>query len=112
MIAAHGVPPDLLARLLIIPTRAYDPGEIKTIIQLRARTEGLNLADAALDKVAQHGVNVSLRYALQLLTPAHILARVNGRQEIGVDEVNECEELFLDARRSAGMINTEEYIIA
>jgi RuvB-like protein 1 (pontin 52) len=112
VIAAHGVPPDLLARLLIIPTRAYDPGEIKTIIQLRARTEGLNLADAALDKVAQHGVNVSLRYALQLLTPAHILARVNGRQEIGVDEVNECEELFLDARRSAGMINTEEYIIA
>jgi RuvB-like protein 1 (pontin 52) len=112
VIAAHGVPPDLLARLLIIPTRPYNPEEIKTIIQLRARTEGLNLADAALDKVAQHGVKVSLRYALQLLTPAHILARVNGRQEIGVDEVNECEGLFLDARRSAGMINTEEYIIA
>lgn len=112
VVAAHGVPPDLLARLLIIPTHPYTPTEIKTIIQLRARTEGLTLADPALDKVAQHGAKVSLRYALQLLTPAHILARVNGRKEIGLDEVNECEELFIDARRSAGMITTEDYIIA
>ena len=112
VVAAHGVPPDLLARLLIIPTHPYSPSEIKTIIQLRARTEGLSIAEPALDQVAQHGVKVSLRYALQLLTPAHILARVNGRQEIGLDEVRECEELFLDAKRSAEMINSEDYIIA
>lgn len=112
VIAAHGIPPDLLARLLIIPTHPYAPTEIKTIIQLRARTEGLTLTDPALDQIAQHGVKVSLRYALQLLTPAHILARVNGRQEIGLDEVKECEDLFLDARRSAGLISSEEYIIA
>src|SRR4051794_21538543 len=63
----HGIPPDLLARLLIIPTHPYSPTEISSIVRTRARTEGVSIADAALDKVAQIGVKVSLRYALQLL---------------------------------------------
>ena len=33
IVAAHGIPPDLLARLLIIPTNAYDADEIKRIIK-------------------------------------------------------------------------------
>lgn len=112
VIAAHGIPPDLLARLLIIPTPAYSPDEIKTIIQLRAKTEGLAIADPALARVADHGVTVSLRYALQLLTPANILARASGKKEITVDEVTECEDLFIDARRSAAGMGTENYIVA
>lgn len=108
IVAAHGIPPDLLARLLIIPTHPYTPEEIKTIIRLRARTEGLNITDAALDKVAEHGAKVSLRYALQLLTPASILARVNGRPgAIDVADVAECEELFIDAKRSAELAGQE-----
>ncbi len=98
---AHGVPPDLLARLLIIPTHPYNASEVQTIIRLRAKTEGLSLSEAALEKVAQHGTSVSLRYALQLLTPCSILAKVNGRSEIAVEDVAECEDLFIDARRSA-----------
>ncbi|KAK5466156.1 RuvB ATP-dependent DNA helicase pontin, partial [Exophiala xenobiotica] len=101
---AHGVPPDLLARLLIIPTHAYNESEVQTIIRLRAKTEGLAISDAALQKVAQHGTNVSLRYALQLLTPSSILAKVNGRQEIAPEDVAECEDLFIDARRSAKVV--------
>ncbi|KAH0841311.1 RuvB-like helicase 1 [Fonsecaea monophora] len=101
---AHGVPPDLLARLLIIPTHPYNASEVQTIIRLRAKTEGLSISEPALEKVAQHGTNVSLRYALQLLTPSSILAKVNGRQEIGVEDVAECEDLFIDARRSAKVV--------
>ena len=112
LIAAHGIPPDLLARLLIIPTTPYTPDEVKTIIRIRTKTEGLAINDAALDKVAEHGVKVSLRYALQLLSPASILSRVNGKKEIGVEEVGECEELFIDARRSAAVIKGEETFIS
>lgn len=36
-----------------------------------------------------------------------ILARVNGRKEIDVKDVAECEELFLDARRSAQLLSGE-----
>ena len=102
--AAHGIPPDLLARLLIIPTHPYTPSEIQSIIRLRAKIEGLSIEDAALEKVATHGKDVSLRYALQLLTPASILSKVNGRQSIAVADVEECEDLFLDARRSAQIV--------
>ncbi|MCJ1325901.1 RuvB-like protein 1 [Thelotrema lepadinum] len=104
LVSAHGIPPDLLARLLIVPTVPYTPPELKLIIRLRARIENLALSDAALEKVAEHGVKVSLRYALQLLTPASILARVTGRKEIEVADVAECEELFIDARRSAQVV--------
>lgn len=102
--AAHGIPPDLLARLLIIPTHPYNPSEIQTIIQLRAKIEGLAISGPALEKVASHGAKISLRYALQLLTPSSILAKVNGRQSIEPADVEECEDLFIDARRSAQIV--------
>lgn len=70
LVAAHGIPPDFLARLLIIPTTPYDADEIKRIVRIRATTEGLQVTDAAIDKIAEHGVRISLRYCLQLLTPA------------------------------------------
>ena len=112
IVAAHGVPPDLLARLLIVPTVAYTAEEVKTIVRLRAKTEGLAISEPALEKVSDHGVMVSLRYALQLLTPASILARVNGSQEVGVDEVAECVDLFIDARRSARVVDEDERFIS
>lgn len=112
LVAAHGIPPDLVARVIIIPTHTYNPDEVKTIVRLRARTEGLSITEPALNKISDHGVKVSLRYALQLLTPAHILARVSHRKEIDVDDVAECEDLFLDARRSASIVNNEDTFIS
>jgi RuvB-like protein 1 len=102
--AAHGIPPDLLARLLIIPTHPYSPSEIATIIKLRAKIEGLALTEPALERVASLGTKVSLRYPLQLLTPSNILARVNGRQVIDAVDIEEAEDMFIDARRSAKIV--------
>jgi RuvB-like protein 1 (pontin 52) len=70
IVAAHGVPTDFLARLLIIPTTPYDADEIKKIVRLRATTENVAISDGAIDKIAEHGVRISMRYCLQLLTPA------------------------------------------
>ena len=108
VIAAHGIPTDLLNRLLIVPTHPYNAQEVSTIIKLRAKIEGLALNDAALAKVSEHGTKVSLRYALQLLTPASILSKVNGRQEIAAEDVAECEDLFIDARRSALVVESSQ----
>ncbi|EUC36051.1 hypothetical protein COCVIDRAFT_11064 [Bipolaris victoriae FI3] len=101
--SAHGIPTDLLARLLIIPTHPYSPAEISSIITTRVTTEKLNISPAAKDKVSSLGEKISLRYALQLLAPASVLAEVNGREnkQIEVEDVEECQDLFLDARRSA-----------
>lgn len=110
--SAHGIPPDLLARLLIVPTHPYNAAEIKQIITLRVGTEKLLIDEPAKDKITDLGVKVSLRYALQLLAPASVLAKVGGRQggEIGVAEVEECEGLFLDAGRSAKGLGGGDYI--
>lgn len=70
VVAAHGIAPDFLTRLLIIPTHPYQVDEIKRIVQIRATTEGVAITDAALDKISEHGSRISLRYCLQLLTPA------------------------------------------
>jgi len=92
--------------LLIVPTHPYTAPEISTIVRTRAKTEGLSISDAALDKVSNLGTKVSLRYALQLLAPASVLARVSGREGGTVDvvDVEECESLFLDAGRSADVL--------
>lgn len=107
IVAAHGIPPDLLARLLIIPTHAYSPEEISRIVRIRITTEGLAITDGALAKVADAGVRVSLRYALQLLAPASIVARAGGKQQIEEVHVAECEDLFLDAGRSALLLGSD-----
>jgi RuvB-like protein 1 (pontin 52) len=49
-----------------------------------------------------------LRYALQLMTPAAIVAKVSGREGIEVGDVEECSGLFLDARRSARIVRERE----
>ncbi|SPO05687.1 RuvB-like helicase 1 [Cephalotrichum gorgonifer] len=107
VMAAHGIPSDFLARLLVIPTTPYGPDEIRRIIRIRATTEGASITDAAVEKIAEHGERVSLRYSLQLLTPAGILAKANGRTQVDVQDVDECAEMFLDARRSATLLNSE-----
>src|SRR5882757_14183 len=61
--SAHGIPPDLLARLLIIPTHQYKPHEITAIIGTRAKRENIKLSDGALERVGKAGTRVSLRYA-------------------------------------------------
>jgi RuvB-like protein 1 len=70
IVAAHGIPTDFLARLLIIPTMPYQADEIKRIVRIRANTESVAITDAAIDKISEHGVRISLRYCLQLLTPS------------------------------------------
>jgi len=107
IVSAHGIPSDLLDRLLIIQTMPYNPEEIRTIVRLRSKTEGLSISEGAIAKIAEHGVSTSLRYALQLLTPAWILAKVAGRQEVQEADVEECEELFIDAKRSAKIVAGE-----
>ncbi|WPK24151.1 hypothetical protein PUMCH_001413 [Australozyma saopauloensis] len=107
----HGCPPDLVDRLLIVKTLPYQKDEIRTIISKRANLEGLVLAADALERLAEDGVRSSLRYALQLLAPAGLLSKTANRAEINVDDVEECETLFLDSTRSVQILeNSKGYL--
>jgi RuvB-like protein 1 (pontin 52) len=41
--------------------------------------EGIGMGEAALSRLGEIGESASLRHAVQLLTPAHVLAKSNGR---------------------------------
>jgi RuvB-like protein 1 (pontin 52) len=101
IVAPHGLPSDLLDRCLIVKTEAYTQPQVAQILQARANTEGLTLAPGVLEILAAKGESASLRYALQLLAPAAILARMKGRSEVQEEDVGEMGELFLDAKSSA-----------
>ena len=72
--APHGMPLDLLDRLLIIGTCPYTRDEILKILEIRAKAEKIALTGDALNYLADIGEQASLRYAVQLLAPASEVA--------------------------------------
>lgn len=108
MTAAHGIPNDLLDRLLIIRTMPYSRVEVEQILQLRAVTEGINIAEEALAGLSDIGTRTTLRYAVQLLTPASLTARINSRTHISQEDINEVNSLFLDAKSSAKILSDQK----
>lgn len=63
LLSAHGLPPDLLDRLLILRTQPPSRPEIQAILQLRADTERVPLHPDALTALADLGAKTSLRSA-------------------------------------------------
>ena len=53
IMAPHGLPVDLLDRLMIIKTAMYNASELREIIKLRAKAEGVDITQEALEKVSQ-----------------------------------------------------------
>jgi TBP-interacting protein len=104
----HGIPLDLLDRLLIIPVRPYTRDEIKEIIKIRALEEDVQLNDKALEVLADTGAERSLRYAVQLLRPAQIISRRKGRVHILPEDIYEASKLFADTRTSVETIKKYE----
>lgn len=61
VVSPHGVPVDLLDRCMIVKTLPYTRPEIRNVLELRAKVEGLTVAPEAMDKLADEGVRTSLR---------------------------------------------------
>ncbi len=107
--APHGMPLDLLDRLIIIKTRPYTRDEIKEILKIRAREEDIPLTPEALEKLADIGVQRSLRYAVQLMAPAYILAtRVHKRRKVTAEDVEEAAKYFIDVKESTKYLREYE----
>ncbi|EGR33865.1 hypothetical protein IMG5_034130 [Ichthyophthirius multifiliis] len=87
IVSPHGIPVDLLDRLLIIKTSQYGIEDLIKILAIRASTENIKLTSDALSHLAQIGDKSSLRYAIQLLSPASVLANTEGRNEITQDDI-------------------------
>jgi len=108
ILAPHGVPVDLLDRVMIIRTMPYTLEETFQILSIRAKSEGVEVEDEGLAYGAQVGQDASLRFAVQLLTPAKVIAQTGGRATITKADMEEINRLFLDAKTSALRLQKEE----
>jgi len=104
IISPHGIPVDLLDRLMVIRTMPYKIEEIVQVIEIRANVENMQLEDEALKLLAEVGYKTSLRFAVQLLTPCSILAKTYGKTIVSKKEVEEIGSLFIDAKSSAKIL--------
>lgn len=104
ILAPHGIPVDLLDRMLIVRTMPYTVEEMKQIISIRASVEGIEVSPEALASLGDIGTRTSLRYAVQMLTPSRVVAETTGRTSINPDDVMEVDKLFFDGKASARLL--------
>lgn len=106
--AAHGMPLDLVDRLLIINTKPYSRKEIRKILEVRAKAEKVKISKEALNFLTDIGSKCSLRYAIQLLAPASEVARENEEKEIRKEHIERVEKLFADIKKSVRYLKEYE----
>lgn len=96
----HGLPIDLLDRLLIISTSPYEEKDLEQILKIRCEEEDVEMSDdgiAVLTKIAQE---TSLRYAIHLITSANLCCRKRKGTEVDVEDIKKVYSLFFDQGRS------------
>ena len=96
----HGIPIDLLDRLLIIHTTPYDEREIKAILEIRCEEEDVELTENAKDLLCKIGCETSLRYAIQLISAASLAASKRKSAKVDIEDVSRVYGMFLDVKRS------------
>ncbi|XP_071830646.1 ruvB-like 2 isoform X3 [Apostichopus japonicus] len=96
----HGIPLDLLDRLLIISTSEYTEKEMKQILKIRCEEEDVEMTSDALTLLTRVGMETSLRYAIQLITTANLVSRKRKGQEVEIEDIKRVYSLFLDESRS------------
>ncbi len=104
----HGLPLDLLDRVLIISTTPYSAEELKEILTIRAHEEEISLSGDALALLARLAEETSLRYAIHVIVTSHLAALQRKSTEVGVEDVQRSFSLFMDAKRSAEFVQKYE----
>jgi RuvB-like protein 2 len=100
----HGIPLDLLDRLLIIPTSPYSFQELKEILRVRCGEEQVEMTDDALELLTRIAKETSLRYAIQMITTSSLVAKKRNLKKVELSHIERCHKLFFDVQRSTKFI--------
>lgn len=104
----HGIPIDLLDRMVIISTNSYSEQELRKIIQIRCEEEDVEMEDDAIAQLTRLGSVTSLRYVLQLITTANLVAQKRKSATVSVADIRRVYTLFIDLRRSVEVLREHE----
>lgn len=110
----HGVPLDLIDRSLIIMTKPYLPEEIQSVLKIRCEEEDVEMTEDALDLLTTIGAETSLRYAIQLITTASLVAQKRKAAEVDIQDIRRVYSLFIDLKRSSQFLKEyqDEYMFS
>merc|ERR1711977_533752 len=103
----HGLPVDLLDRLLIVTTEPYSNDDIKKILQIRCEEEDVEMTDDGLSLLTRIGQDTSLRYAIHMITTSHLVCTKRQGTEVSIADIKKVYTLFMDLKRSVKML--EDY---
>merc|ERR1719333_1553955 len=103
----HGLPVDLLDRLLIITTEPYSADDIKKILTIRCEEEDVEMTNDALSLLTRIGQDTTLRYTIHMITTAALVCAKRQGTEVGIEDIKKVYTLFMDLKRSVKML--EDY---
>ena len=106
--APHGLPIDLLDRLVILHTSPYSSEELGQILDIRCEEEDVELNDEARDLLISIAEDTSLRYSMQLITTANIVSTRRKASQVEMEDVRRVYSLFPDLRRSSDYLNEQQ----
>jgi RuvB-like protein 2 len=112
--APHGIPIDLLDRMLIIPMLPYEEQECVEILRIRSEEEDIEIAPSALALLAKIATETSLRYAMYCMTTTAVLCGQRNGTRVEIDDVKRAYLLFLDTRRSTQYLlaHADDYMMS
>jgi len=107
-LSPHGIPTDLLDRMLIVSTEPYGEKEISSILKLRCDEEDISLEEDALELITKIGTETSLRYVMQLITSAALVCSKRMGKKVSVEDIKRVYSLFVDVKRSVDFLKEYE----
>jgi RuvB-like protein 2 len=96
----HGLPLDLLDRLMIISTTEYSEDEMRKILTIRCEEEDVEMEDDAMDLLTRIACEASMRYAIQMIMTASLVAMKRKGSAVEIQDIKKVYGLFVDVKRS------------
>jgi len=100
----HGIPLDLLDRLMIIPTISYSVDELRSILRVRCNEELVDMTEDALELLTRIASESTLRYAIQTIITSSLVAKKKKSNQVEVAHIERSHTLFFDVTRSTKFI--------
>lgn len=80
------------------------------IIKLVAESQNVALSPDALKLFGEISTNASLRFCIQLLTPAKMIAQIQQCNLVTAEHLQQADDLYMDAKTSAQRVAQEAHL--
>jgi RuvB-like protein 2 len=104
----HGLPLDLLDRVVIVSTHPYQKEEIQQILAIRAQEEEIDVTPDALALLTKIGQETGIRYASNLITTSQLISTKRKAKQVSIEDVQRSFQLFYDQGRSVKFVSEFE----